>query len=192
MLFRSSRVEERLGSRRFLLLYFIAGVTGALLSAVMAFNASIIGASGGVFGVMLAFARFWPRERIYIWGVIPVEAWLLVEDPGSAVHAAPDGRLAVAYGELWPDPAESEVELARLIVDPRRRNRHVGRALAGRLAARAAADHPELGLVVLRVQPGNEAAMRAYAAAGFQRVGPEEEAAWNRGQRVAWAWMRFG
>jgi hypothetical protein len=31
-----------------------------------------------VFGVSLAFAMFWPRERIYIWGVLPVEAWLLV------------------------------------------------------------------------------------------------------------------
>jgi len=28
--------------------------------------------------VSLAFAMFWPRERIYIWGVVPVEAWLLV------------------------------------------------------------------------------------------------------------------
>ncbi len=78
LFFFGSRVEERLGSRRFVILYFTAGATGAALSAIMAFNASIIGASGGVFGVMLAFARYWPRERIYIWGVLPIEAWLLV------------------------------------------------------------------------------------------------------------------
>lgn len=78
LFFFGSRVEDRLGSRRFVTLYFVAGATGALLSLAMAFNSSIIGASGAVFGVMLAFARYWPRERIYIWGVLPVEAWLLV------------------------------------------------------------------------------------------------------------------
>jgi hypothetical protein len=32
-----------------------------------------------VLGVLMAFARFWPRERIYIWGVIPIEArWLVI------------------------------------------------------------------------------------------------------------------
>ena len=38
----------------------------------------IVGASGAIFGVQLAFAKYWPRERIYIWGVLPIEAWLLV------------------------------------------------------------------------------------------------------------------
>jgi hypothetical protein len=28
--------------------------------------------------VTFAFAKYWPRERIYIWGILPVEAWLLV------------------------------------------------------------------------------------------------------------------
>ena len=40
--------------------------------------APIIGASGGVFGVMLRFAHFWPNEPIHIWGIIPVPARLLV------------------------------------------------------------------------------------------------------------------
>jgi hypothetical protein len=29
-------------------------------------------------GVLIAYAMYWPRERIYIWGVLPVESWLLV------------------------------------------------------------------------------------------------------------------
>src|SRR5829696_7377186 len=53
--FFGSRVEERLGSRRFLTLYFISGIAGALLSMFFARNASVIGASGAVFGIMLAF-----------------------------------------------------------------------------------------------------------------------------------------
>jgi hypothetical protein len=39
----------------------------------------VIGASAGIFGIMLAFAHFWPREQIFIWGVLPLEArWLVV------------------------------------------------------------------------------------------------------------------
>jgi len=76
--FFGPRVEERLGSAHFVRLYLISGITGALLSIVFNQGGSIVGASGAVFGVQLAFAKYWPRERIYIWGVLPVEAWLLV------------------------------------------------------------------------------------------------------------------
>jgi membrane associated rhomboid family serine protease len=72
------RVEERLGSKHFTWLYFISGISGALLSFVFSPNAPIIGASAGVFGVMLAFAWFWPDAPIMIWGVIPVPARILV------------------------------------------------------------------------------------------------------------------
>ena len=76
--FFGSRVESRLGSGRFLWLYLISGVSGAALSFLFSFNASIYGASAAVFGVSLAFAMFWPREQIFIWGVFPVEARVLV------------------------------------------------------------------------------------------------------------------
>lgn len=72
------RVEMRLGSRRFMQMYLIAGITGGLLSLFFTPFAAIIGASGAVFGVQLAYAKFFPRDRIYIWGVLPVEARVLV------------------------------------------------------------------------------------------------------------------
>jgi membrane associated rhomboid family serine protease len=75
--FFGPRLEERLGSRVFLTLYITSGLAGALLSFLTP-NALIVGASGAVFGVQLGFARYWPRERIYIWGVLPLEAWVLV------------------------------------------------------------------------------------------------------------------
>jgi len=77
LLFFGPRLEERLGARHFLGLYFASGVAGALLS-FLNFNAPIIGASAAAFGVFLGFARYWPHERIYIWGIIPVEARVLV------------------------------------------------------------------------------------------------------------------
>jgi rhomboid family protein len=76
--FFGPQVESRMGAARFLTLYFIGGVSGGLLSVVLAPNAAVVGASAALFGVMLAFARFWPRAKILIWGILPVEAWLLV------------------------------------------------------------------------------------------------------------------
>ena len=77
LFFFGPRLEAEMGGRDFLLLYFIAGMGGALLSYITP-HTPIIGASGGVYGVFLAFARFWPREQILIWGIIPVEARTLV------------------------------------------------------------------------------------------------------------------
>jgi membrane associated rhomboid family serine protease len=96
--FFGPRVESRMGSQRFITLYLVSGIVGALLSVVLAPRNPILGASGAVLGVLMAFARFWPRERIYIWGVIPIEArWLVI------IYAAIDilgfngfGRFGVA------------------------------------------------------------------------------------------------
>jgi membrane associated rhomboid family serine protease len=78
LFFFGGQVEERLGSRNFATLYFLSGITGALLSFLLSPGAPILGASAGVFGVMLAFAYFWPNAPIHIWGIIPVPARILV------------------------------------------------------------------------------------------------------------------
>ncbi len=77
--FFGPRVEARMGSQRFLVLYFVSGISGALLSLLLAPGSAVIGASAAIFGVMLAFARYWPRDKIFIWGILPLEArWLVV------------------------------------------------------------------------------------------------------------------
>lgn len=76
--FFGPRLEVRLGAKHYLGLYFAAGLTAALLSWLFTPASRIVGASGAVFGVLLGFARYWPRERIFIWGVLPIEArWLV-------------------------------------------------------------------------------------------------------------------
>jgi membrane associated rhomboid family serine protease len=74
--FFGSQVEERLGGRRFLGLYLTSGLGGALLSIATPY-AHIVGASGAVFGVMLAFARYWPHATIVMW-FFPMEARVAV------------------------------------------------------------------------------------------------------------------
>lgn len=75
--FFGPRLEARLGGRRFVTLYLVSGVTGALLS-VFTPHAAIVGASGATFGVFLGYALYWPRDRVWIWGIVPIEAWFLV------------------------------------------------------------------------------------------------------------------
>ncbi len=79
LFFFGSRLENRLGGRAFLGLYFCSGIMGALLSLLFARHSAVIGASGAVYGVMLGYAWFWPRDQILIWGIFPIEArWLIM------------------------------------------------------------------------------------------------------------------
>lgn len=77
LFFFGPRLESRLGPKGFLLLYFLSGLGGAAFSFLFARQYPVVGASAAVYGVLLGFAMYWPRERIYLWFVIPVEAWLI-------------------------------------------------------------------------------------------------------------------
>src|SRR4029079_10559386 len=85
--FFGPRVEAQLGSNRFVVLCFISGLGGALRSIITPMAMSV-GASGAIFGVELAYAMIWPRDKIYIWGVLPVEArWLVIGQTVYSVYA---------------------------------------------------------------------------------------------------------
>jgi len=109
------------------------------------------------------------------------------EDGVRAFGLHAEDRL-VAYGELWLDDDEAEVELARLIVAPDRRGQGIGRILVAELIAHLPAGYAD---VFMRVHPDNEAALRCYAAAGFIRVGAELEAQWNAPQPVRYVWLSY-
>jgi len=78
LFFFGPRLEAQLGGKHFLRLYLLSGLGGALFSFLFARHYPVVGASGAVFGVLLGFAYFWPRERIYVWGVLPIESRILV------------------------------------------------------------------------------------------------------------------
>ena len=75
--FFGPRLELVIGGSRFLTLYFSSGIAGALLSLFTP-TVGIVGASGAIFGVFYGYAHFWPRDRILVWGIVPVEARLFV------------------------------------------------------------------------------------------------------------------
>jgi membrane associated rhomboid family serine protease len=63
-------IEQVFGGRRYLIYYFVCVISAALAQlAVSAMSGTVypaIGASGGVFGVLLAYAIYFPRNRIML------------------------------------------------------------------------------------------------------------------------------
>jgi membrane associated rhomboid family serine protease len=83
LFFFGVQVERRIGSYEFLLFYLLIGLLAGLFSlgfyAVSGnYMVFLVGASGAVFGVLLAFATFFPEAMIYVFGIIPIRAPILV------------------------------------------------------------------------------------------------------------------
>ncbi|TYP95288.1 Membrane associated serine protease, rhomboid family [Fodinibius salinus] len=74
-------VEERLGPRTFTVIYFAAGLGGALLyiiaAPILGFN-PVIGASGAVYGIMVSFAMLYPKMPIMLILLPPIQARYVV------------------------------------------------------------------------------------------------------------------
>jgi membrane associated rhomboid family serine protease len=74
-------VEEGLGPRTFSVVYFGAGIGGAFFHIAFSFlygTSFVIGASGAVFGIMVAFAYMYPRTPIMLFLLPPIEARYVV------------------------------------------------------------------------------------------------------------------
>jgi membrane associated rhomboid family serine protease len=94
-------LEDRWGGTEFIKFYTICGVGGALFTFVFG-GGTIIGASGAVFGVMLAYALNWPDNLIWIWGIFPIKAKYFVMFLGalsffSAFAGSSDGIAHFAH-----------------------------------------------------------------------------------------------
>lgn len=75
-------IEKKIGSFEFLLFYFLCGILDGLFSLffynLIRNNAILIGASGVIFALLLFYAVIFPLNKIYLWGIIPIVAPLLV------------------------------------------------------------------------------------------------------------------
>ncbi len=102
-------LERLLGSRRFIMVYFIAGVFSsfchALVSAMLLGQPDLpaLGASGAVSAVILIFSFLFPKNTILIFGLIPVPAlWGAVLfiglDVWGLVAQAEGGGLPIGHG----------------------------------------------------------------------------------------------
>ncbi len=77
-------LERLFGERRYFNLYFVSVISAAIVQLIFSALAGgdpypTVGASGGVFGLLLAYAMYFPRRTlILLFPPIPMPAWLFV------------------------------------------------------------------------------------------------------------------
>ncbi len=90
LFFFGPMIERYLGSRRFLAFYLLCGVSGVVVYLLLwatgiLFNAGwvpLVGASAGIFGILIAAARIAPNTTVLLMLLIPMKlkilAWLMI------------------------------------------------------------------------------------------------------------------
>ena len=100
-------LEQAWGKTHFLKYYFITGIGSGLITYLfqMGSDSPVIGASGAVYGVLLAYGVSYPNRMLYIWGIIPVKSMWLVIIMGSiaffGVLGNADGISHVLIFKVW-------------------------------------------------------------------------------------------
>ncbi len=121
-----SPVEQQIGPRNFTTLYLGSGICGALVDVILTlfgYPTLVIGASGAVYGIMVAFAFLNPRIPVSFFFLPPIEARYLV---GGFILL---NVLFLGAGD----------NVARIV--------HLGGALGGYLLMKARANGTDLSLV---------------------------------------------
>ncbi len=78
-----TELERIWGTRYFLKFYFVTGIGAGLLTALFSllpfdfaahvYGSYIYGASGAIFGLLLAYAMYFPERELYLWMLFPVK-----------------------------------------------------------------------------------------------------------------------
>ena len=103
-----TELERVWGTRYFLKFYFVTGIGAAILTVLFSLlpfgfaqqlqRSVVIGASGAIFGLLLAYGLYYPDRPIYMYLVFPVPAKYFVLIMGAiALYSSMDGRGGVAY-----------------------------------------------------------------------------------------------
>lgn len=72
------RLERAWGTRAFVQFYLWCGLGGAVAHLLFAQHSAVIGASGAISGVLVAYVLHWPDDEVYLFGVIPMKSrWLI-------------------------------------------------------------------------------------------------------------------
>lgn len=71
-------LENLWGTKRFLIYYFACGLGAAAITLALGLGPTL-GASGAVYGILLAFGMTFPEEQIYLYFLVPIKAkWFVI------------------------------------------------------------------------------------------------------------------
>lgn len=73
-----TELERVWGTRPFMKYYFVCGIGAGIATSFASYYSTTIGASGAVFGVMLAFALVFPEREILLWFLFPMRSKVFV------------------------------------------------------------------------------------------------------------------
>jgi membrane associated rhomboid family serine protease len=76
-----SELERIWGKGHFLKFYFVTGVGAGFVTMIFGLNSMtpIVGASGAVYGVLLAYGLTYPNRTVYLYGIIPIKSlWFVI------------------------------------------------------------------------------------------------------------------
>ena len=76
-----NELERLWGKQFFLNYYFTTGVGAGLVTMIFGLNSMtpIVGASGAVYGVLLAYGVIYPNRQVYLYGLIPIKSiWFVI------------------------------------------------------------------------------------------------------------------
>ena len=76
-----SELERLWGKHHFLKFYFLTGIGAGVITMLFSFNSitPIVGASGAVYGILLAYGLIYPNRKIYLYGIIPIKSiWFVI------------------------------------------------------------------------------------------------------------------
>jgi len=106
-------LENRVGSRNFVILFFLSGIAGSIGYMITASDSMIpaIGASGAIYGIIGVLAVVMPLMIVWVWGGIPMPMivfaaiWIALEvlgmlSPSDIAHSAHLGGViaGIIYG----------------------------------------------------------------------------------------------
>ena len=73
-------LEQEWGQNQFILFYFLCGIGSGLITIIMGMNSfiPIVGASGAIYGVLVAYGFTYPNRMIYLYGILPLKVKYMV------------------------------------------------------------------------------------------------------------------
>ena len=74
-------LERMWGKKKFLTFYFVTGIGSGLITMLFGLHSltPIVGASGAIYGVLMAYGLTYPNRIVYLYGIIPIKSiWFVI------------------------------------------------------------------------------------------------------------------